>query len=149
MAMSSRFASILRQSMSQTVTSNGQLPVTSMLNAVRFVSTKLFIGGLSFGTDDQSLKEAFASFGDVTEARVILDRETGRSRGFGFINFADSESANSALSMDGQELNGRNIRVSFANDRPSGGGFGGRFGGGYGGNRRFDDGGAAGGADGF
>ncbi|XP_042518245.1 glycine-rich RNA-binding protein 2, mitochondrial-like [Macadamia integrifolia] len=143
MAMSSRFGSLLRQSMSRTVPSNGQLPVTSMMSAVRFASTKLFIGGLSYGTDDQSLKDAFSSFGDVTEARVITDRDTGRSRGFGFVNFTDGESANSALSMDGQELNGRNIRVNFANDRPSaprGGSFGGGFGGGYG---------AGGGGDGY
>ncbi|XP_042518158.1 glycine-rich RNA-binding protein 2, mitochondrial-like [Macadamia integrifolia] len=143
MAMSSRFGSLLRQSMSRTVPSIGQLPVTSMMSAVRFASTKLFIGGLSYGTDDQSLKDAFSSFGDVTEARVITDRDTGRSRGFGFVNFTDGESANSALSMDGQELNGRNIRVNFANDRPSaprGGGFGGGFGGGYG---------AGGGGDGY
>lgn len=97
-------------------------------------SSKLFIGGLSYGTDDLSLKEAFTSFGEVTEARVITDRDTGRSRGFGFVDFTDGESAKSALEgMDGQELNGRNIRVSFANERTGGGGGGGGFRGGYGG----------------
>ncbi|XP_042483509.1 glycine-rich RNA-binding protein 2, mitochondrial-like [Macadamia integrifolia] len=147
MAMSSKFGSLLRQSMSPNITSNGETAVTSMLNVVRCISTKLFIGGLSYGTDDQSLKEAFSSFGDVTEAKVILDRDTGRSRGFGFVSFADGESANSALSMDGQELNGRNIRVNIANDRPSG-----PRGGGYGGGFRGDGGfggGAPGGVDGF
>ncbi|XP_043718836.1 glycine-rich RNA-binding protein 4, mitochondrial-like [Telopea speciosissima] len=152
MAMSSRFGSLLRKSMSPNIPSNGQAPVTSMLNAVRCVSTKLFIGGLSYGTDDSSLKDAFSSFGDVTEAKVITDRDTGRSRGFGFVSFADGESANSALSMDGQELNGRNIRVNIANDRPSGprggfGGGGGYGGGGYGGGGY--GGGSAGGVDGF
>ncbi|MBA0681380.1 hypothetical protein Goari_023188 [Gossypium aridum] len=77
-------------------------------------------------------------------ARVIADRDTGRSRGFGFVNFADDESASNALSaMDGQELQGRNIRVSYANERPSGprsfgnnGGFGGSRG--FGGGSRED-----------
>ncbi|XP_021290964.1 glycine-rich RNA-binding protein 2, mitochondrial-like [Herrania umbratica] len=116
MALSSKLGSLLRQ--------NGQMPITSMLNSVRCMSTstkKLFIGGLSYGTDDQTLKEAFSGFGDVTEARIIVDRDSGRSRGFGFVNFADDQSASNALSaMDGQELNGRNIRVSYANERPSG-----------------------------
>ncbi|KAK8548417.1 hypothetical protein V6N12_061331 [Hibiscus sabdariffa] len=117
MALSSKLGSLLRQ--------NGQTPmISSMLSSLRCMSTsskKLFIGGLSYGTDDQTLKEAFSGFGDVTEARVIVDRDTGRSRGFGFVNFADDEAANSALSaMDGQELHGRNIRVSYANERPSG-----------------------------
>lgn len=95
----------------------------SMLNAVRCMSSKLFVGGLSFQTDDQSLKEAFSGFGEVTEARVITDRDSGRSRGFGFVNYSSDESAKEALSaMDGQELNGRNIRVSLANERPRGGG---------------------------
>lgn len=145
MALSSKLGSLLRQ--------NGQIPMTSVLNSIRFMSTsanKLFIGGLSYGTDDQSLKEAFSGFGEVTDARIIVDRETGRSRGFGFVNFVDNDSASSALSaMDGQELNGRNIRVSYANERPGGprsfGGNGGAgdfrgdrgFGGGFGGNSEY------------
>ncbi|XWS35177.1 hypothetical protein CRYUN_Cryun21dG0103500 [Craigia yunnanensis] len=141
MAFSSKLGSLLRQ--------KGQTPMTSMFNSIRCMSTsgkKLFIGGLSYGTDDQSLKEAFSGFGDVTEARIITDRETGRSRGFGFVNFADDESASSALSaMDGQDLNGRNIRVSYATERPSGpGSFGGNSGSrgdsGFGGGFRGDSG---------
>ncbi|KAL1807136.1 hypothetical protein ACET3Z_030204 [Daucus carota] len=96
-------------------------------------SSKLFIGGLSFQINEQCLRDAFSSFGDVDEAKIITDRDSGRSKGFGFVTFADSESASSAVSaMDGQPLNGRNIRVSFANDKPrntfgdnSGGGGGG------------------------
>ncbi|XP_039121569.1 glycine-rich RNA-binding protein 2, mitochondrial-like [Dioscorea cayenensis subsp. rotundata] len=109
-------------------------PIPGMLNFTRCISsTKLFIGGLSYGTDDQSLREAFNPFGNVVEARVITDRDTGRSRGFGFVNFDSEESAKAALSsMDGQVVEGRNIRVSHANERPSGGSRGG-FGGGYGG----------------
>ncbi|OWM84223.1 glycine-rich RNA-binding protein 2, mitochondrial-like [Punica granatum] len=130
MALYNKFGSILKQSLS----ANGQ---GSMLNSIRSMasSTKLFIGGLSYGTDDHSLKDAFSSYGEVVEARVILDRDTGRSRGFGFVDFSSDESASSALqAMDGQELQGRNIRVSYANERQprSGGAFGsGGFGGGY------------------
>ncbi|EPS69823.1 hypothetical protein M569_04943 [Genlisea aurea] len=100
-----------------------------MFMTARSMSTKLFIGGLSYGTDDQTLRDAFSSFGDVTDARVITDRDSGRSRGFGFVNFSSDESASSALSaMDGQQLNGRNIRVSYAEERAArssfnGGGF--------------------------
>ncbi|CAL5394997.1 unnamed protein product [Camellia sinensis] len=151
MAFSNRFGSLMRQTISQNSISNGQVSMASMLNAIRCMSSsKLFIGGstiettliyvlgLSFGTDDQSLREAFSGFGDVVDAKVITDRDTGKSRGFGFVNFSSDESAGSAMSaMDGQPLNGRNIRVSYANDRPSaprsnysgGGGYGG---GGYG-----------------
>ncbi|KAG8369611.1 hypothetical protein BUALT_Bualt14G0031700 [Buddleja alternifolia] len=141
MAFYNKVGSMLRQSISASSAMNGQ---SSMLNAIRCMSTKLFVGGLSYGTDDQSLRDAFASFGDVVEARVIMDRDSGRSRGFGFVNFSSDESATSAVSaMDGQQLNGRNIRVSYAQERAprsnfnSGGGFGG---GGYG---------NAGGNDGF
>ena len=113
---------------------NGQTSLPSMLNSIRCMSSsKLFIGGLSYGTDDVSLKEAFSNFGEVIEARVITDRDTGRSRGFGFVNFTCDDSASSALSaMDGQELNGRNIRVSYATDnRPSGPRFNNAHGGDY------------------
>ncbi|CAN1146853.1 Glycine-rich RNA-binding protein 2, mitochondrial [Linum perenne] len=138
MAFFSTLGSLVRQSVSQ----SGLAPMGSMLNAIRCMSSnKLFIGGLAYATDDQSLKEAFDRYGDVVDAKVILDRDTGRSRGFGFVNFADDEAANSAVSaMDGQELHGRNIRVSIANERPStpraydGGS---RGGGGYGGGRGY------------
>ncbi|KAF5950425.1 hypothetical protein HYC85_012418 [Camellia sinensis] len=141
MAFSNRFGSLMRQTISQNSISNGQVSMASMLNAIRCMSSsKLFIGGLSFGTDDQSLREAFSGFGDVVDAKVITDRDTGKSRGFGFVNFSSDESAGSAMSaMDGQPLNGRNIRVSYANDRPSAprsnysGGGGGGYGGGGGG----------------
>ncbi|GMN64194.1 hypothetical protein TIFTF001_033271 [Ficus carica] len=143
MAFLSKVGGVLRQSIAQ----NAQSRMPSMLNSIRCMSSsKLFIGGLSFGTDDQSLKDAFSGFGDVVDARVICDRDTGRSRGFGFVSFASNESAESAMStMDGQELQGRAIRVSYANERPprgggggggyggGGGGFGGGGGGGYGG----------------
>ncbi|XP_040382178.1 glycine-rich RNA-binding protein 2, mitochondrial-like [Oryza brachyantha] len=114
----------------------------AMFNAARLMSTKLFVGGLSWGTNDDSLRDAFTSFGDVTEARVITDRETGRSRGFGFVNFVNGDEAKSAMeAMDGKELGGRNIRVNFANERPPGNrGGGGYGGGGYGNQGGYGDG---------
>ncbi|KAJ4798489.1 Glycine-rich RNA-binding protein [Rhynchospora pubera] len=138
MAFSNKLGNLVRQGFLTGGVHGGPVPSTNLLTSVRYMSTKLFIGGLSYGTDDKSLQDAFGNFGNVTEARVITDRETGRSRGFGFVNFDTNEAASSALeSMDGQELQGRSIRVSYANERPASGFRGGRsFGnsaGGYGG----------------
>lgn len=135
MAFASRLGSLLRQSITKHTGSNTSAPPLSLYNAVRNMSSsKLFVGGLSWGTDDQSLREAFTEFGDVIEARVILDRDSGRSRGFGFVSFSSGEEAASALSaMDGKEIQGRSVRVNYAAERsrgPAGGGYGG---GGYGG----------------
>jgi cold-inducible RNA-binding protein len=100
------------------------------------MSKKLFIGGLSWGTDEYSLRSAFETFGELTEVKVITDRDTGRSRGFGFATFADSEAANKAVAeMDGKDLDGRNIVVNEARDRNDGGGS--RGGGGGGGRNRW------------
>ena len=82
-------------------------------------SNKIFVGGLAWATDDQGLMAAFESFGTVTEAKVITDRMTGRSRGFGFVTFETVEAATEALSFDGQMLDGRTIRVDKANQRPA------------------------------
>jgi RNA recognition motif-containing protein len=94
---------------------------------------------LSFETRDDSLRDAFAAFGDVESAVVIMDRDTGRSRGFGFVEMPDRTQAEAAMrSMDGQQLAGRTLTVNEAKERearPSGGGnrgYGGG-GGGYGG----------------
>ncbi|MCE5301815.1 MAG: RNA-binding protein [Planctomycetaceae bacterium] len=97
------------------------------------MSKKLFVGGLSWGTTDDGLHGAFSQFGEIVEAKVITDRETGRSRGFGFVTFtADDSAAKAIAEMDGTELDGRTIKVNEAEDKPRGGG-GGR--GGYGGGR--------------
>ncbi|MCB9684105.1 MAG: RNA-binding protein [Alphaproteobacteria bacterium] len=111
---------------------------------------KLFVGGLSWNTSDQGLHEAFSQFGEVTDAKVITDRETGRSRGFGFVTFQDEDSARSAMSeMDGKDLDGRTIRVNEAEDRgPRGGGGGGGGGRGGGGGYRGGGGGGGGGRGG-
>jgi RNA recognition motif-containing protein len=80
-------------------------------------SNKIFVGGLAWATDDHGLKAAFESFGNVVEAKVIADRMTGRSRGFGFVTFDTAEAATEALSFDGQMLDGRTVRVDKANRR--------------------------------
>ncbi|MBX3271962.1 MAG: RNA-binding protein [Sandaracinaceae bacterium] len=99
------------------------------------MSNKLFVGSLSWGTDDHSLRAAFERFGEVTDAKVITDRETGRSRGFGFVTFADASAANQAArEMNGAELDGRSLNVDIAQERSRGGG-GGGGGGGRGGRR--------------
>jgi cold-inducible RNA-binding protein len=80
---------------------------------------KLFCGGLSFDTTDNTLRDRFSEFGDVLSAIVILDRESGRSKGFGFVEFAETKDAEKAMDgMRDQELDGRTIRVDMANERP-------------------------------
>mmetsp|Transcript_9740 Transcript_9740/g.14191 ORF Transcript_9740/g.14191 Transcript_9740/m.14191 type:complete len:92 (-) Transcript_9740:242-517(-) len=89
---------------------------------------RLFVGGISWDTNDDLLRDAFSRFGPVRDARVIYDRDSGRSRGFGFVTFDNDEDADNAVeNMDGQELDGRRIRVNEAMDRGSGGGGGGRY----------------------
>ncbi len=79
---------------------------------------KVFVGGLSRGTTDEDLQKAFASYGEMTEAKVITDRDTGRSRGFGFVTFAWNEDAKTAISkMHGAGLDGRNITVNEAQEK--------------------------------
>jgi cold-inducible RNA-binding protein len=88
---------------------------------------KLFVGSLSWNTDDHSLREAFSPFGEIVEATVITDRDSGRSRGFGFVTFADDEGADKAMSaLNNTELDGRTIRVDVAQERSRGNGGGGR-----------------------
>ncbi|XAR59547.1 hypothetical protein NMG60_11015422 [Bertholletia excelsa] len=93
---------------------------------------RCFVGGLAWDTDNQSLEKAFSPYGDVVESKIINDRETGRSRGFGFVTFRDEQSMRDAIEgMNGQNLDGRNITVNEAQSRGSGGGGGGfRSGGG-------------------
>jgi len=108
------------------------------------MSNKLFVGGLAWATNEESLKTHFGTYGDVTDAKVISDRETGRSRGFGFVTFAEADSATQALeNLNGSELDGRTIRVDKATERSGGGG-----GGGGGGRGRGGPGGGGGGGGG-
>lgn len=87
------------------------------------MSNKVFVGGLSWNTDDRLLREAFEVHGTVVEASVVTDRDTGRSRGFGFVTFEDAAGAQASLeAMNGKELDGRALRVDLAADRPRTGG---------------------------
>ena len=79
---------------------------------------KLFVGGLPFSTTDEELKAAFAEYGTVASAKVITDRETGRSRGFGFVEFENDDEGKAAeAGLEGKELGGRTIHVSQARER--------------------------------
>src|SRR5467141_3032657 len=91
------------------------------------MTVKLFVGGLSFSTSSERLREAFAGFGEVQSATVVMDRDTGRSRGFGFVEMATSEEANEAVRrLNGTELDGRQIKVEVAKSGTAGGGGGDR-----------------------
>lgn len=79
------------------------------------MSTKLFVGSLPWAVNDDTLKEAFEAHGTVVSAKVVTDRETGRSRGFGFVEMENETDANNAIqALNGSELSGRNIIVSEA-----------------------------------
>ena len=101
------------------------------------MGTKAFVGGLAWATTSESLRAAFEQFGTITEAKVVDDRDTGKSRGFGFVTFADAAACQKAIQeMNGAQLDGRSIRVNEAENKPrtgGGGGGGGSWGGGGGG----------------
>jgi len=84
------------------------------------MSNKLFVGSLSWGTDASALRHAFEAHGEITDAVVISDRETGRSRGFGFVTFAESQHASAAIrELNGAALDGRTITVNEAQEKRS------------------------------
>ncbi|MDA1114656.1 MAG: RNA-binding protein, partial [Planctomycetota bacterium] len=103
------------------------------------MTTNIYVGNLSYQMDDRELEDLFAPYGDIASARVITDRETGRSKGFGFVEMPDSAQAEAAISgLNDTEIDGRNLRINEARpreERPRGGGGGGGYGGGGGGNR--------------
>ncbi|MED5463234.1 MAG: RNA-binding protein [Myxococcota bacterium] len=93
------------------------------------MSKKLYVGGLAWGTDENGLREAFEQYGEVVDCKIITDRDTGRSRGFGFVTFNEGNDADNAIAeMNGSELDGRSLRVNEAEDRRGGAGGGGRGG---------------------
>ncbi len=82
------------------------------------MAKKIYVGNLSYGTDEDRLADHFAQFGTVLSARIIFDRETNRSKGFGFVEMEDDEAAEAAISaLNNQELDGRNLRVNEAIER--------------------------------
>jgi RNA recognition motif-containing protein len=112
------------------------------------MNTKLYVGNLSYETTENDLQDAFAAFGTVTESNLMMDRDSGRSRGFAFVTMATKEEAQAAIAgLNGRELNGRALTVNEARPREerSGGGGGGFRGGGGGGGR--GGGGGGGGRD--
>ncbi|CDY41969.1 BnaA01g05410D [Brassica napus] len=113
------------------------------------VEYRCFVGGLAWATGDAELERTFSQFGEVIDSKIINDRETGRSRGFGFVTFKDEKSMRDAIDeMNGKELDGRTITVNEAQSRGSGGGGGRGGGGGYGGGGGRREGGGYGGGDG-
>jgi len=101
------------------------------------MSAKVYVGNLSWNTTDESLRVAFGNYGQILDSIVMRDRDTGRSRGFGFVTFSNGSEASTAIAgLNEQELDGRRIRVNLANARGGGGGGGGGdsgYGGGQGG----------------
>jgi cold-inducible RNA-binding protein len=94
------------------------------------MSTKLYVGNLSFNTSNQDLQDLFAGAGTVESTNIIEDRETGRSRGFAFVEMSSSEEAQNAISQfNGKEIDGRSLNVNEAKPREERGGNGGRSGG--------------------
>jgi RNA recognition motif-containing protein len=117
-----------------------------------FVGTRIYVGNLPYTTDDAQLHELFAPYGSVVDARVITDRTTGQSKGFGFVEMSTEDEARAAIAaLNGTMMGNRPLRIDEAAERPSGGrsgggyggggrsgGSGGGYGGGYGGGRRDD-----------
>lgn len=81
------------------------------------MSTNIYVGNLSFKTTDEQLEELFAQYGKVSSVNIIQDRETGRSRGFGFVEMESEGASNAIEALDGQEFDGRSLRVNVARDR--------------------------------
>ena len=126
------------------------------------MGNKLYVGNLPYSVRDGDLEQAFSAYGAVTSAKVMMERDTGRSKGFGFVEMGSDAEAQAAIEgMHGQALGGRNVVVNearpmearpprtggFGGPRREGGGFGG--GGGYGGGRREGGGGGGGGGGGY
>jgi RNA recognition motif-containing protein len=114
------------------------------------MSTKIYVGNLPWRATDAQLSEMFAAHGEVIEARIITDRETGRSRGFGFVTMANNDGAQNAIrALNGHSLEGRALVVNEAREQQGGGGGGGGFrrsgSGGYGGGGGGGSGGGGGG----
>lgn len=100
---------------------------------------KLYVGNLSYSVNDDSLQQHFSEFGAITSAKVMMDRDSGRSKGFGFVEMASAEVAQAAISaLHGMSVDGRSIVVNLARPREEGGGAGGYNAGGYSASKRSD-----------
>lgn len=108
----------------------------------------IYVGNLAYNATDEELRSAFEAFGQVTSVKIVRDRDTGRSRGFAFVEMEDGEGAQNAVAeMNGKDLKGRNLVVNEARPREQGGGGG--FGGGGGGRGGYGGGGGGGGRGGY
>src|SRR5262247_3545203 len=95
------------------------------------VGNRLYVGNLAYSVTDQTLQQAFKEYGNVTSAKVMMDRDSGQSKGFGFVEMATDEQAQAAIrGMNGQSLDGRALTVNEARPREDRGGGGGGYGGG-------------------
>src|SRR6185312_4478435 len=95
---------------------------------------KLYVGNFPYSVDEAQLRGIFSQYGDISDLKLIMDRDTGRPKGFGFITFATQAAAEKALEQNGKDLGGRPLKVNVATDKPrTGGGGGGGFRGGNGG----------------
>ncbi|HYM20550.1 MAG TPA: RNA-binding protein [Candidatus Kapabacteria bacterium] len=111
--------------------------------------TKIYVGGLPYDTDDSQLSQIFASYGEISSSRVITDRETGRSKGFGFVEMTDDAAAKKAIEeLNEAQLGGRTLTVNVAKPMEQRSGGGGGYRGGGGGNRGGGGGGYRGGSGG-
>jgi RNA recognition motif-containing protein len=103
------------------------------------MSSKIYVGNLPYSVTDSTLESNFAEFGRVSSARVMMDRETGRSKGFGFVEMASAEAAQAAITgLNGMSVDGRSIVVNLARPRQEGGGSGGYSAAGYTASKRSD-----------
>ncbi|MCB9091519.1 MAG: RNA-binding protein [Halobacteriovoraceae bacterium] len=94
------------------------------------MSSKVYVGNISFQMSESDLENLFQEYGTVNSVKIITDRETGRSRGFGFVEMGTPDEAQTAIeNLDGKENNGRNLKVNIAQEKPRGGGGGPRSGG--------------------
>lgn len=97
---------------------------------------KLYVGNLAFSMTEDELSELFSAYGTPDSVKIVMDRDTGRSKGFGFVEFSNDEEAKAAMSgLNGKDIQGRSLTVNEARPRPEGGGGRGGFGGGGGGYR--------------
>ena len=100
------------------------------------MKNKIYVGNLSYHADEDAVREQFSKYGEITDFKIIMDRHTGRSKGFGFITFAEEGQAQEAAeNLNGQEMDGRPLRVNIARDDDRGGNRGGNRSGNFGGNR--------------
>ncbi|KAI3665830.1 hypothetical protein L6452_44465 [Arctium lappa] len=120
MAFLGRVGNLLKQSRNKHASIGLSSTNSPLFQAIRSMSSaKLFIAGLPYATDEMRLKDAFQQYGEVIDVMVITDRDSGRSRGFGFVRYFSADDANTALQeMNGKELYGRKIKISFAEEKP-------------------------------